>query len=48
MICFPVEGMTEGGLELLFVPGKGVDPGEQVDSVLGSVGQRPAGLLNQL
>jgi len=48
IICFLVEGVTEGGLELLFVPGKGVDPREQVDSVLGSVRERAAGLLNQL
>ena len=48
IICFLVEGVTEGGLELLFVPGKGVDTGEQVDSVLGSVRQIAAGLLNQL
>lgn len=47
IICFPVEGVTEGGLELLFAPRGGVDSRDQVDGVLNSVGEGTATLLDE-
>jgi len=46
IICFFLEGVTEGGLELLFAPRGWVDSRDQVDGVLNSVGEGTATLLD--
>jgi len=47
IVCFPVEGVTEGGLKTLFAPRGGVDARDQVDGVLNPIGEGTATLLDE-